>query len=77
MSSELTLGGGAVALILAVVMSDLFDNVGTSVSVGRNAGMLDEQGRLPRIRTALMCERRSMAHAPGRDADSRCSPSKI
>jgi AGZA family xanthine/uracil permease-like MFS transporter len=47
------LGGGAVALILAVVMSDLFDNVGTSVSVGRNAGMLDEQGRLPRIRTAL------------------------
>ena len=47
------LGGGAVAVILAVVMSDLFDNVGTSVSVGRNAGLLDEQGRLPRIRTAL------------------------
>jgi AGZA family xanthine/uracil permease-like MFS transporter len=47
------LGGGAVAVILAVVMSDLFDNVGTSVSVARNAGMLDEQGRLPRIRTAL------------------------
>jgi adenine/guanine/hypoxanthine permease len=47
------LGGGVVALILAVVMSDLFDNVGTSVSVGRNAGMLDAQGRLPRIRTAL------------------------
>jgi AGZA family xanthine/uracil permease-like MFS transporter len=49
-----TLGAGAtVAVVLAVVMSDLFDNVGTSVSVGRNAGMLDEQGRLPRIRTAL------------------------
>ncbi len=48
-----TLGGGVVALILAVVMSDLFDNVGTSVSVGRNAGLLDDQGRLPRIRTAL------------------------
>jgi AGZA family xanthine/uracil permease-like MFS transporter len=47
------LGVGAVAVILAVVMSDLFDNVGTSVSVGRNAGMLDAQGRLPRIRTAL------------------------
>jgi AGZA family xanthine/uracil permease-like MFS transporter len=47
------LGAGAVALILAVVMSDLFDNVGTSVSVARNAGMLDDQGRLPRIRTAL------------------------
>ena len=41
------------ALILAVVMSDLFDNVGTSISVARNAGMLDDQGRLPRIRTAL------------------------
>ncbi len=48
-----TLGGGAVAIVLAVVMSDLFDNVGTSVSVGRNAGMLDDQGRLPGIRTAL------------------------
>lgn len=48
-----TLGAGAVAITLAVVMSDLFDNVGTSVSVGRNAGMLDDQGRLPRIRTAL------------------------
>ncbi|HET9718797.1 MAG TPA: NCS2 family permease [Solirubrobacteraceae bacterium] len=45
--------GGAIAIILAVVMSDLFDNVGTSVSVGRNAGLLDAQGRLPRIRTAL------------------------
>jgi len=45
--------GGAIAVILAVVMSDLFDNVGTSVSVARNAGMLDDQGRLPRIRTAL------------------------
>jgi adenine/guanine/hypoxanthine permease len=49
-----TLGvGAAIAVILAVVMSDLFDNVGTSISVGRNAGMLDEHGRLPRIRTAL------------------------
>jgi AGZA family xanthine/uracil permease-like MFS transporter len=47
------LGAGAVAVILAVVMSDLFDNVGTSVSVGRNAGLLDPEGRLPRIRTAL------------------------
>ncbi|HEX8976715.1 MAG TPA: NCS2 family permease [Solirubrobacteraceae bacterium] len=45
--------GAAIAVILAVVMSDLFDNVGTSISVGRNAGMLDAQGRLPRIRTAL------------------------
>jgi AGZA family xanthine/uracil permease-like MFS transporter len=48
------LGAGAtIAVILAVVMSDLFDNVGTSISVGRNAGMLDAQGRLPRIKTAL------------------------
>lgn len=47
------LGFGVVALILAVVMSDLFDNVGTTVSVARNAGLLDDQGRLPRIKTAL------------------------
>lgn len=45
--------GGAIAVILAIVMSDLFDNVGTSVNLARNAGMLDHQGRLPRIRTAL------------------------
>jgi AGZA family xanthine/uracil permease-like MFS transporter len=47
------LGGGAVAVILAVIMSDLFDNVGTTVSVARNAGLLDDRGSLPRIRTAL------------------------
>jgi adenine/guanine/hypoxanthine permease len=48
-----TLGVGVVAIILAVVMSDLFDNVGTTISVARNAGMLDRDGRLPRIKTAL------------------------
>jgi adenine/guanine/hypoxanthine permease len=47
------LGAGAIAVILAVVMSDLFDNVGTTVSVARNAGLLDDRGRLPRIKTAL------------------------
>jgi AGZA family xanthine/uracil permease-like MFS transporter len=47
------LGAGAVAVILAVVMSDLFDNVGTTVSVARNAGILDDRGRLPRFKTAL------------------------
>jgi adenine/guanine/hypoxanthine permease len=47
------LGAGAIAVILAVVMSDLFDNVGTTVSVARNAGLLDEHGRLPRFKTAL------------------------
>ena len=47
------LGAGVVAVILAVVMSDLFDNVGTTVSVARNAGILDNQGRLPRFKTAL------------------------
>jgi adenine/guanine/hypoxanthine permease len=47
------LGVGAIAVILAVVMSDLFDNVGTTVSVARNAGILDDTGRLPRIRTVL------------------------
>jgi adenine/guanine/hypoxanthine permease len=47
------LGAGAVAVILAVVMSDLFDNVGTTVSVARNAGILDNQGRLPRFKSAL------------------------
>ncbi len=47
------LGFGVVAIILAVVMSDLFDNVGTTVSVARNAGILGEDGRLPRIKTAL------------------------
>ena len=47
------LGAGVIAVILAVVMSDLFDNVGTTVSVARNARILDDSGRLPRIRTVL------------------------
>jgi adenine/guanine/hypoxanthine permease len=47
------LGVGVVAVILAVVMSDLFDNVGTTLSVARNAGILDQRGRLPRFKTAL------------------------
>ncbi len=47
------LGAGAIAVILAVVMSDLFDNVGTTVSVARNAGILNERGSLPRIKTVL------------------------
>ena len=47
------LGFGVVAVILAVVMSDLFDNVGTTVSVARNAGILAADGRLPRIKTVL------------------------
>ncbi len=34
-------------------MSDLFDNVGTTISVGRNADLLDSEGRLPRVKTAL------------------------
>ena len=49
-----SLGAAAtIAVILAVVMSDLFDNVGTTISVGRNAGLLDSEGRLPRTKTAL------------------------
>ena len=39
--------GTAIAIVLAVMLSDFFDTMGTVVGIGGEAGMLDKDGRLP------------------------------
>jgi AGZA family xanthine/uracil permease-like MFS transporter len=43
-------------LILTLLFVDLFDNMGTLIAVSHRAGLLDEQGRLPKIGPALMAD---------------------
>jgi AGZA family xanthine/uracil permease-like MFS transporter len=42
--------------VLTFLLIDLFDNAGTLVGVAHEAGMLDEQGRLPRLGRALLAD---------------------
>jgi AGZA family xanthine/uracil permease-like MFS transporter len=44
------------ATILAFVMSDFFDAMGTIIGVGRQAGLVDEKGHLPRLREILFVD---------------------
>jgi AGZA family xanthine/uracil permease-like MFS transporter len=54
---------GLVAIIFAFFFVDLFDTAGTLVGVAHRAGMLDAQGRMPRLRNALIAD--SMATIAG------------
>ncbi len=47
---------GLVAIIFAFLFVDLFDTAGTLVGLAHRAGLLDENGRLPRLRQALMAD---------------------
>ncbi|MBV9850827.1 MAG: NCS2 family permease [Armatimonadetes bacterium] len=47
---------GLWATILAFVMSDFFDAMGTIIGVGQQAGLLDKEGRLPRLRDILFVD---------------------
>jgi AGZA family xanthine/uracil permease-like MFS transporter len=44
---------GLITVVFAFFFVDLFDNAGTLVGVCHRAGLLDEDGRLPRLRQAL------------------------
>ncbi|HLK61516.1 MAG TPA: NCS2 family permease [Chthonomonadaceae bacterium] len=44
------------ATVLAFVMSDFFDTMGTVIGVGQQADLLDEKGRLPRLREILFVD---------------------
>ncbi|HVM10938.1 MAG TPA: NCS2 family permease, partial [Actinomycetota bacterium] len=46
----------ALALILSVMLSDFFDTMGTVIGLGDQAGLLDEDGRLPGIRRVLLVD---------------------
>jgi AGZA family xanthine/uracil permease-like MFS transporter len=47
---------GLVTIILAFLFVDLFDTAGTLVGVAHRAGLLDDQGRLPRLKKALLAD---------------------
>ncbi|WP_027339442.1 NCS2 family permease [Halonatronum saccharophilum] len=47
---------GMLNVILALTFVDLFDTIGTLVGTGARAGMLDEDGNLPRADKALMAD---------------------
>lgn len=50
------LEAGMVAVVLSFLIVDLFDTMGTLIGVGRQAGLLDAEGRLPRINRALIAD---------------------
>jgi adenine/guanine/hypoxanthine permease len=47
---------GLIAIVFAFLFVDLFDTAGTMVGLAHRAGMLDENGKLPRLRQALMAD---------------------
>ena len=58
----------ALAAILAVMLSDFFDTMGTVIGLGGEAGLLDRQGRLPGVNRVLLVD--SVAAAAGGAASS-------
>ncbi len=47
---------GLISVIFAFLFVDLFDTAGTLVGVAHRANLLDEKGRLPRLRSALLAD---------------------
>lgn len=45
-----------VIVVFAFLFVDMFDTIGTLIGVSSKAGMLDEDGKLPRIKGALMAD---------------------
>jgi AGZA family xanthine/uracil permease-like MFS transporter len=46
----------AIAAILSVMLSDFFDTMGTAIGLGKEGGLLDEEGKLPGIRNVLLVD---------------------
>jgi AGZA family xanthine/uracil permease-like MFS transporter len=47
---------GLVTIIFAFLFVDFFDTAGTLVGIAHRAGLLDERGRLPRLKRALIAD---------------------
>ncbi len=47
---------GLITIIFAFLFVDLFDSSGTLVGLGHRAGFLDKQGRMPRLKNALLAD---------------------
>ena len=50
------LESGLVAVVLAFLIIDLFDTAGTLIGLAQRSGLLDAQGRLPRLKQALLAD---------------------
>lgn len=55
------LEAGLVTVVLTFFLIELFDASGTLVGVAHRAGLLDAQGRLPRLRRALLADSSAIA----------------
>jgi len=53
----------AIAAVVTVMLSDFFDTMGTAVALGDEAGLLDEDGKLPNMNRVLLVD--SVAAAAG------------
>jgi AGZA family xanthine/uracil permease-like MFS transporter len=49
-------GAGLLEIIFVFLFVDLFDNVGTLVAVTKNAGLIDEAGKVPRLNRILLTD---------------------
>jgi AGZA family xanthine/uracil permease-like MFS transporter len=47
---------GLVVIVLTLLLVTMLDTAGTLIGVARQAGFLDEEGRLPRLRQALLAD---------------------
>ena len=48
--------GSAIAIVLAVMLSDFFDTMGTVIGIAGEAKLLDDKGRLPGINRVLIVD---------------------
>ena len=57
---QLDIGGalklGLIVVILSFLIVDIFDTTGTLIGVSQQAGLLDQQGRLPRMNRAMIVD---------------------
>jgi AGZA family xanthine/uracil permease-like MFS transporter len=58
----------AIVPVFAVMLSDFFDTMGTAVALGEEAGLLDQEGKLPGMKRVLLVD--SLAAAAGGAASS-------
>jgi AGZA family xanthine/uracil permease-like MFS transporter len=65
----------ALAAIIAVMLSDFFDTMGTVIGIGGEARLLDRQGRLPGINRVLLVD--SLAAAAGGAASASSNTTYI
>ena len=65
----------AIAIVLAVMLSDFFDTMGTVIGIGGEAKLLDKEGRLPGIQRVLLVD--SLAAAAGGAASASSNTTYI